>query len=234
LSVTSYHPPKLTGPQRSLSFLRQTVRLGNLYRPYSASDMSDKNAKGLPPGMRDPACRLVTNKVLQDQAIFEKYGAETNGEYTRCRVTAKPGGGGPLHYHLALAETFWPVKGTRGVMRGNETLHLKPGDTITVPLNTVHRFFNDGNEDIEFAVETRPAHQGFEQSIYIIYGLANDDLTDDKGLPSIMNLCLAGQMGDTRWPGLIGVAMNLFATGLIAYARWTGVEEDLLQRYWYS
>ena len=45
--------------------------------------MSDKNAKGLPPGIRDPAHRFVYNKVMQDQGIFEKYGAETNGEYTR-------------------------------------------------------------------------------------------------------------------------------------------------------
>jgi hypothetical protein len=98
----------------------------------------------------------------------------------------------------------------------------------------VHRFFNDGDEDVEFAVELRPAHQEFEQSVYIFYGLANDGLTDDKGFPSMTNLCLLGQMGDTRWPGLIGVAKNLFTTGLCAYARWNGIEEDLLKRYWYS
>jgi hypothetical protein len=57
--------------------------------------MLDKNAKGLPPGMRDPACRFVYNKVMQDQGIFEKYGAETNSEYTRSRVIVKPGGGVP-------------------------------------------------------------------------------------------------------------------------------------------
>jgi mannose-6-phosphate isomerase-like protein (cupin superfamily) len=68
---------------------------------------------------------------MQDQGIFEKYGAETNGEYTRCRVTVKPGGGVPLHYHAAFTETFWPVKGTLGIVLGNKTLHLKPGDTKT-------------------------------------------------------------------------------------------------------
>jgi oxalate decarboxylase/phosphoglucose isomerase-like protein (cupin superfamily) len=93
---------------------------------------------------------------------------------------------------------FWPVKGTLGVERGNDMLHLKPGETTIIPLNTIHRFFNDGHEDIEFAVEIRPAHQGFEQSIYIMYRLANDGLTDDKGFPSMMNLCLMGQMGGTR------------------------------------
>ncbi len=80
-------------------------------------------------------------------------------------------------------------------MLGNKTLHLKLRDTKTVPLNTVHRFFNDGDEDIEFAVELRPAHQGFEHRIYVFYGLASDRLTDDKGFPSMTNLRLPGQMG---------------------------------------
>ena len=195
--------------------------------------MSDNNAKGLPPGMRDPARRLVTNKVMQDQGIFEKYGAETNGEYTRCRVTVKPGGGVPLHYHRTFTERFEPVKGTLGLVLGSETLHLKPGEIGTVPLNTIHRFFNDSDEDIEYVAEVRPAHQGFEQSVYIFYGLANDGLTDEKGLPSLINLCVLGQMGEMRFPGLNGVAMNLFTTALCAYARWTGVEENLLKRYWY-
>jgi hypothetical protein len=108
------------------------------------------------------------------------------------------------------------------------------GETATIPLNTIHRFFNDGDEDIEFAVEIRPAHQGFEQSVYIMYGLANNGLTDDKRFPSMMNLCLMGQMGDTRWPCLTGLATNLLTSGLTAYARWAGVEEDSLQWYWYS
>ena len=49
-----------------------------------------------------------------------------------------------------------------------------------------------------------------------------------------MTLSLLGQMGDTRFPGLTGMAMNLLMTGFCAYARWTGVKEDLLKRYWYS
>jgi mannose-6-phosphate isomerase-like protein (cupin superfamily) len=196
--------------------------------------MSDKSAKGLPPGMRNPDRRCVTNKVMQDEGIFEKYGAETNSEYSRCRVTVKPGGVVPLHCHMAFSETFWPVKGTLGIERSNETLHLKPGEMTTIPLNTIHRFFSDRAEDIKFAVEMRPASQGFKRSMYIIYGLANDGLTDDKGFPSMMNLCLVRQMGDMRWPSLTSVAVNFLTSGPTACARWIGVEEDLLQQYWYS
>jgi hypothetical protein len=45
--------------------------------------------KDCPQGTRDPTRRRVINKVMQEEGIFEKYGAETNGEYTRCRVTVK-------------------------------------------------------------------------------------------------------------------------------------------------
>ena len=91
--------------------------------------------------MRDPARRFFYNQVLKDQGIFERYSAETNGEYSRCRITVKPGGGVPLRYHVAFTETFSPVKGSLGIALGNETRHLKPGETAMVPLNTVHRFF---------------------------------------------------------------------------------------------
>src|SRR4051794_26147309 len=98
--------------------------------------------------MRDPARRF-----------FEKYSAETNGEYSRCRITVKPGGGVPLRYHVAFTETFSPVKGSLGIVLGNETRHLKPGETA-VTAQYRASFLYDGDEDIEFAVELRPAHQG--------------------------------------------------------------------------
>ena len=36
----------------------------------------------LPPGMCDPAHRTLTNPLIKGVAVFEKYGAETGGEYT--------------------------------------------------------------------------------------------------------------------------------------------------------
>ena len=103
-----------------------------------------------------------------------------------------------------------------------------------MPLNTKHRFFNDGEEDVEFVAEVRPGHENFEKCVYLFYGLANDGYCDEKGLPTrMLYLCLLGQMGDTQWPGLLGYVGNLFTKAVAAYARWTGAEEELLKRYWY-
>jgi hypothetical protein len=71
--------------------------------------MSDRNAKEFAPGMRDPARPFAYNKAMQDRGIFEKYGAETSGEYMRCRVTVKLGGGVPplsrrIHWDIPASQ----------------------------------------------------------------------------------------------------------------------------------
>jgi len=63
--------------------------------------------------------------------------------------------------------------------------------------------------------------------------MANDGLCDDKGLPkSFATLCLMAQMGDMKWPGLIGMIGAPLVWAGAAWARWTGVEKRLLERYW--
>lgn len=41
-----------------------------------------EDSKLLPPGIRDPSRRVLTNTGVKDKATIEKYGAETNGEYS--------------------------------------------------------------------------------------------------------------------------------------------------------
>ena len=55
---------------------------------------------------------------------------------------------------------------------------------MTAPRGTLHRFFNDTGEPSSFTVELTPGHRGFEQSIIIAYGLANDGLTGREYLGS--------------------------------------------------
>lgn len=102
-------------------------------------------------------------------------------------------------------------------------------------MGTKHRFFNpSATEDIEFIGKVVPAHEGFEKTIYIMYGLANDGECDDEGVPtSFVVMCLVGDMGDLKIPG----PMKWFGGGLLvkcvaAYARWSGLEERLINKYW--
>jgi len=196
--------------------------------------MASSNPVG-PPGVRDESRRTLSNKIVKDLVFFEKYGAETNGEYTRVRVQVKPQGGTPMHYHRSYSEYFSPTQGILGVVVGSRTLNMTPGESAEVPMGTYHRFFNPSmTEDCSFVGEARPAHEGFERGLYIIYGLANDGLCNEVGMPkSLLHLCLITNMSDMFFPGWMGSIGLPFMKLIAAYGRWSGEEESLLKRYWY-
>lgn len=89
-----------------------------------------------------------------------------------------PGGGNYMHTHSALEETFTAVSGDLGVNLNNREYFLKPGDSITVPLNTPHRFFNRGDEPVICHVKFVPGHENFVKGLSIAYGLAADRKTN--------------------------------------------------------
>ena len=189
-----------------------------------------------PPGMRDDKLRTQTNPALKDEIFIEKYGAETDYVYSRFRVKVSPGGGTALHYHHTYDEKFIPQDGELGLVIGEQTKSLSPGETAHVPIGTQHRFFNASTDrDITFVAEVRPAHLGFEKALHIMYGLARDGLVTAEGLPkSMVHLCLIVVMGDTSFPGVLMMALGRpVIRAVAAYARWTGEEEKLLKRYWY-
>lgn len=70
------------------------------------SEMED--SKSLPPGIRDPSRRVLTNSGVKDKVTIEKYGAETNGEYTLIRCWTYPGGGTPIRRSLQIQITSSP------------------------------------------------------------------------------------------------------------------------------
>lgn len=97
---------------------------------------------------------------------------------------------------------------------------------------TSHRFFNDTKEMVEFTTTLKPGSRGFEQSIFIVYGLANDGLTDDKGVPTnFLHLCVFAHLGDINLSGLAGYVMNPVMKAVYAYAKWAGVEKELIEKY---
>lgn len=194
-----------------------------------------KHDRTVPPGVLDATRRTIANKNTREIVTWDKYGYETNGAEAVATATCLPGGGPPLHYHTSYAERFQPVHGDLGLILGDgEPRVLESGETADVPIGVSHRFFNDSSKEVKFKAWVLPAHPGFEQSLYIMFGLNNDDLADPKtGLPnSILHTAVVADLGDMRFPGLTGRLINYFTKLLAMYARWTGVEEELLRKYW--
>ena len=111
---------------------------------------------------------------------------------------------------------------------------MEPGETATVPIGTIHNFFNDSaTEPVQFGVKLVPGHEGFEKCIYISYGLANDGLTNPDGTPkNFLQLCVLAQLGDINLTGWSGAIANVFAKVGVWYARWSGIEKELLEKYY--
>ena len=195
--------------------------------------MAGKRDRNIPPGVVDPERRIITNKVMQDRIHFHKYGYETNGEGLEATLWCKPGGGPPLHYHNTYKERFTAIEGDLVVELNDEKIVLKAGESAEVPIGARHRFTAEGADEIRFKGEVLPAHAGFERSLYIMYGLANDGLAGPDGLPkSPVQKALIANMSDMSFPGGTGMIMNAVIGMLAAYGRWSGEEERLLKKYW--
>ncbi len=175
--------------------------------------------------------RKIYNPIQKDTVVFLKTAADTNGEYTLVEVELADGGGVGLHYHKTYAEAFECTEGEVQVRLG-KTLHtLPPGRSATAHPGTHHLFCNRSGKPCKFKVELRPASRGFEQSLQIGYGLANDGLCRSNGFPKDkLALAWLFDISESNLPGW----MSLFEFILrkqAKKARQKGTDKQLLEKY---
>ena len=186
-----------------------------------------------PPGVTDVARRTIVNPVTGEDVYFARYSQETGGKYSEAIVTCTPGGGPPLHYHLTYAERFTAIEGDLLVQLGDTPLRsVRPDEVVDIPIRTPHRF-SAGEQGAKFKVHVLPADEGFEQSLYILYGLARDGELNTDGLPkSLVQTAVVGSLGGMSFPGASGAVLNAMTSALAVYARWSGVQDALITKYW--
>ncbi len=194
--------------------------------------MAQKRDRNIPPGVLDASRRTITNKTSKEVITWHKYGYETNGQLAEATIDVLPGGGPPLHYHTTYNEKFEGLEGQATLYVNDKVVKLNPGETLFVPMGTRHRFTSE-NGLVKLKGQVLPASAGFERSLYILFGLNNDDLAGPDGLPkSLVQMAIIGEMSDMRFPGLGGMFVNLLTKVLAWYGRVSGEEERLLQKYW--
>ena len=178
--------------------------------------------------------RIFQNPKIKDKVTVLKTASETNHEYLLLEVELEPKGGNGLHYHTSFSEEFIPVEGNLGVTLGKENLVLTPGHSSTVQPQQLHRFYNPTDKPIRFQVKIVPANEGFLQGLAIAYGLAEDGLTNNTGVPKkLEHLGILLKLSDTRIPGFLGL-ITPFLLRKAKKAEQKGTYRDLISKYYGS
>jgi quercetin dioxygenase-like cupin family protein len=175
--------------------------------------------------------RKIYNPIQKDTVVFLKTSADTDGEYTLVEVELANGGGVGLHYHKTYSEAFECMEGEVQIKLDKAINVLQAGQCATAEPYVNHLFRNRSGKSCKFRVELRPASRGFEQSLQIGYGLANDGLCKNNGFPKDkLALAWLFDISESNLPGWMSV-LEFILRKQANKARQMGIDKALLEKY---
>jgi mannose-6-phosphate isomerase-like protein (cupin superfamily) len=95
----------------------------------------------------------------------------------------------PLHVHPVQESGAELISGSLVFEVDGVRRKLAPGDSISIPANTRHRFWNDGDEDAHWIGCFRPA-LATADFFETLFALAAADKLDGKGMPRPLQLAV--------------------------------------------
>lgn len=133
--------------------------------------------------------KICNSKTGQD-IIFLQTSADTNGELLEMESIYNEQSREPVpHYHPYQAEDFTVLEGELSVRMDGSVKVLKKGDTLHIPVNTVHSMWNKSNHKTIVNWKVRPA-MNTEYLLETATGLANDGKTNRGGRPNMLQAAL--------------------------------------------
>jgi mannose-6-phosphate isomerase-like protein (cupin superfamily) len=165
----------------------------------------------------DESRRHFSNPMTGHEVTFLQTAAETEGELLQLEYVVtrpeRPLAAIPLHFHHISEERFEVTAGSLGVMIGgkDKTRVLGPGEVVLISPDTVHAFWNAGQDELRFITDIRPAGQ---LALYwqTVFGLAADGRLNEKGIPGIWQVAVMVPAIDTYAPG-VPVGLQEFLIG---------------------
>lgn len=171
---------------------------------------------------------VLENPVTGERLLFRKTASDTSGEAVVFETFVEPDGFvAAAHVHPYQEENFEILKGSVGFRVGRKKLVAGPGQRMTVPAGTAHRFWNAGEEEAHFLCEVRPALR-FEQLIETMFTLASEGKTNGRGMPNPLRLAvIANDTFDTvRLPFLPGWVQRMGLALVAPFGRLLGYKES--------
>src|SRR6266550_6122255 len=132
----------------------------------------------------------IENPVTGERLVFRQTSRETGGEAVVIETYVKPNGFvAAAHVHPSQEERFQVLRGSVGFRVGRKKVVAGPGQRLTVPAGTPHKFWNAGEDVAQFVCEIRPALQ-FESLLETMFALAEEGKTNRKGMPNPLRLAV--------------------------------------------
>ena len=132
---------------------------------------------------------IIENPVTGERIVFLETSRDTSGEAVVFETFVRPDGFVAAAHVHPKQERFEILSGTLALRMGGEEIIADPGDTVTIPAGTPHRFWNAGQDGVRFRCEVRPALQ-FEQLVETMFALAACGKTNRKGMPNPLRLAV--------------------------------------------
>jgi len=132
----------------------------------------------------------IENPITGERLVFRKTSRETGGQAVVVETFVQPNGFvAAAHVHPSQEERFEILRGSVGFKIGRKKLVAGPGQRLTVPAGTPHKFWNAGDDEAHFVCEVRPALQ-FESLLETMFALAVNGKTNRKGMPNPLRLAV--------------------------------------------
>lgn len=176
--------------------------------------------------------RILVNPVTKEKVKVLAIAAETNGVYSIDEGIMLPDGTNCLHYHRILTQTFTAIERPLHIyLGGKEIIRLEQGESYTIRPGVVHGMFNPTKYTIRYRVVTTPGHEGFENMLRILSGMAYENKVNVDGIPNDYSIAaLLMEMGDTYF-----IRTQTFLYPWLKWkarqARNKGIAQKLLAKY---
>jgi len=172
----------------------------------------------------------MTTKMKTPGYIKLINSADTNKKSV-IEMNILPGEKTPWHYHTLFSETFEILKGTLEVGKGKNIYQLKQGEVATIMPNERHYYHNVSKEECIVKATLNPGNKNFENSLFILKGLAKDNLASAAGTPKkFADLALFIYLSNSKMAGFQKIAEPIFDYVAKAAIK-KGHLNELIQKY---
>lgn len=129
----------------------------------------------------------ITNARTGQIMIFRKTAAETNGELLQIECFSPPTAvKEPEHIHPRQESRFEILSGSCDFWIDGKQTTLGEGESLVIPPNVPHYFWNSGESTAHYIQEFRPALRidGFFETFF---ALSRDGKLNSKGIPNMLH-----------------------------------------------